>query len=622
MTLSDIYEFYMYVPDLGLKQVYPVNKSLQWQWSRDEEFGFYRQTLETNLVFVDDDTNILDLRYDFSYIYNREKQHDRCAKFRIDIHRRCGNDPFALYFSGYFTVQDCTFDVDKCKVEVEINPDDDLSCLTDNWDEKRNLLEVPSDFVVGSGLVGVLQTTTPPCCSDFTGFPYQFPVAGLANGQANGATGDCLPSATSCGMAADGWVLLKNTGNFQPTIPSNPAGGGTWNIRTTYVREYVASSVGAPTADPSWIDLGGNEWARPVAVETVTAYDMAPDGMSFLHEFQTVQLGGDASETLQNGRYLTTVLDNLVHHACNGMVVRSDFLDWNADATAPSNTYYDAAAADYHELAIFPTHDIVKTNETESSFNIDDYSLKDILEALQNIFNLHLIWDGTELRLEHLSYIQGVNRVDLTIPALEYIIKGKWQYEYDKGDVPRKEVFEWAVKTDNDPSYPSNQQEFDGAPIYYDPKCSGVSELRRQIGMFVTNLDYVINNGVNESNRFYESTIFLLASTEAGAIKVATSCLPPFTQSKLNMPMGWPCLHERFWKYGRPQLRGTMNGNDTVFDSTVKIRTQADIHVPMCCEDFALFRPEDRWKTQMGWGEVDEATYDDPISRMTLRLRQ
>jgi hypothetical protein len=145
----------------------------------------------------------------------------------------------------------------------------------------------------------------------------------------------------------------------------------------------------------------------------------------------------------------------------------------------------------------------------------------------------------------------------------------------------------------------------------------------------LTDLFYIINDHVpttggatiQTDSKFYGTTIFVLLSTNAGRINVALSCLNA-SENGLNIRLGWACLHVNYWRDDRHMRDGTMNKVSTIFTNVKKLRQQIPIMLSMCCADFfTIFDPNALVRTQLGDGEIDEATYEEPSERLTLNLK-
>lgn len=87
----------------------------------------------------------------------------------------------------------------------------------------------------------------------------------------------------------------------------------------------------------------------------------------------------------------------------------------------------------------------------------------------------------------------------------------------------------------------------------------------------------------------------------------------------LNGHLSFPNLLYNYHQYHRPQKKGFINGRETVFKSIKRTRKQT-IVIPFACCDILQFRPQGLVKTQLGWGEIESATYDDPNQILTLNL--
>ena len=632
MILGDKYRFKISVPTLGIVEVFPVNDSLTWKFTKGDQVASFVKELDTTLTFVDDtgsSVGPLHPRQDFTYIYDIERAKNRCFRIQLFIEKRCDDiSPFVPYWDGFFTVADCVFAVEKCRVDAKISVEDGTRCFLDNWDEPINLVAGPSDFTpsIQQGFGTLPQKT----CGDLDETVINAPMGSFPT------LADALVYAQDCDDVGDpGWTILEHHGVFGGVENGNP-----WAIQTIWIRE-LANSVGMPTDNNGnpWTEISPDIWVRVPLLHVVFPYQEGyinpalPESWEFRVIYETVTLSGNDVQKLDNGRYLNTLLDIYFSEICTGYELRSNFFGLNPDGTEPTSDIYTAAANDLHELVLMPTHDIVKTDETTPSFLIDDWSLKDLIADLTNTFNLVFFYDYIvdAWRLEHFTYLIGGTNLDLTQPLLQKYISGKWNYTYEKGKIPKSEVFFWPVPTETDKNINAEDKNYDGYPIDYSPSNCLIlnpSEELINVQIYLTDLFFILNDhkdpitGVSTQTDsiFYGTTRFVLLSTTSGRINVAASCLG--SGAGLNIRLGWPCLHNEYWKVDRYLPIGTMNRVQTNFTRVKASRSQVPITLNMCCEEFdASYLPQDLVKTQLGWGETEEATYEEPSERLTLNLK-
>ena len=133
-----IYRFYLTIGS-SVTEVFPLNfleSSLMDEQEKNQ--AFYRRKFNGSLTFVN---NNGDDDFDLLYVI---QQTDPCSKLLFEI-KRAG----VTYWSGYFSVSEGSFDLDKCTFEVTPLPDDDYADLLDKADDQYNILTRTSYTTIG-----------------------------------------------------------------------------------------------------------------------------------------------------------------------------------------------------------------------------------------------------------------------------------------------------------------------------------------------------------------------------------------------------------------------------------------------------------------------------------------
>jgi hypothetical protein len=276
-------------------EVFPVNPTLEWKYEKADGIASFAFLLETSLVFADD-TKLG--RTDFTYIYNIERARDRCTRLQLFIDKRCDiTDPFVPFWKGFFTMQDCSFQVEKCRVSVNVDVDDGTRCFLDQWDEPVNLVEGPADFTPAiKQTFGTIETEDCGIDGD------DIIIAGM-NAFPDLASASTVVN-TNCITPGEGWTVLDHRGIF-----AGVDNGNEWAIITSWIRERY-SSVGVPPDDNgnTWIEISPNEWARApnltLVLEYVVGYidPLFPETWQFRVTYKQTALSGTDVQKLDNGR--------------------------------------------------------------------------------------------------------------------------------------------------------------------------------------------------------------------------------------------------------------------------------------------------------------------------------
>lgn len=583
MTIADKYQFFLDHPNAGSSEAHPINGSLSWTWNKEEGKRYFRKDLATKLVFIDSTADNLQ---EFTPWYLLERYKDRCAIVRLLVQPECGEG-----YQAQATVMDADFDADRCRVDVKFGPDDAYACIHDNWERERNILQLtqPQTVNLFEGSIELSQT----CISSV-----------VAN--ATELTRFSQTEVTNCIEQNEGWVLWKQFYSWVSAGDPNNPDLGTWSLQTQWIRERV-HDVTEPDSY-GWLPVAAGGWARPVPVRL----EFENIGYGIIQKQYQIAIPADIG--IDNGRLLNDVILYFFSEFCGQQVV-SNFFGINPDGTEPDNDAYTKAKAVLQEVMIFHKGDIVRHDADENNIFLN-MSLKKLLETLQEVFNVEYRIRDDKIYLEHYSYFLPNKRLDLTQEQWLDCLKDTFKWTYDKESLPSKEEYFWQDQTNmgENPSF-----DFDGLPIVYSEGCNaGQDSKQHRAENVTTNIEAMILDG-NPENWTITSESYVLVATIGGQVVREVGAISG--EVHLNATLAWANLHESFHKDGRYFQYGRMNGQNTEFNSVVKIRKQVPIRIPMCCSDLQNFDPELLIvKTQLGHGEIDSATYDEPSGYLTLNL--
>lgn len=450
---------------------------------------------------------------------------------------------------------------------------------------------------------------------------------------------------------------------------------GTWIMTNVYAYEvYEAECDGGVAPDPpegdEWVQMGSpscpdtHYWYRPL--QSVRCDDASKENFRYISNegnittssntvpvyqynfvvkangdlFQTIRILGahwrynnscsiashvSSGQYLGEGIYFPLELDNGMDFnavlqyftGLCGFSVVSDFYGINPDNKSPNNQYYTYAEKNLQSLSLFQLTDISNPFAEENA-TIARVKFKDLLSDLKTLHNVYWeIRDGV-FRVEHLSYFKNQYKVDLTSSVSEYI-EGLKSYEYVDIDFPKREEWQFKLKSDKDTT-----QEFDGIPIEYESAC--ISE-ENSTKNFNTNLIVTNFNFFSENEDYQDQDgLFLLATEEEedfGTVRYAKYTVNALSGLNLiNSSQAIPNLLENLHTTGRPQESGIMNNEEVKFTSYVRQRLGGELKFPICCSEMINYLdPADLFKSYLGWGEVEEFLYTDPqgVVRLTLR---
>lgn len=564
----------------GDTTVTPLNSGLRRRWEREGDTRSYRAKLATKLLFKG---------AGYTYFRGLYDAGD-CNEVTLLIENYCGGT-WNIWHEGVVPVYNGEYNASRCEVEFEVKPADVYECANKAFDVRENWLDyaLPADVKT---LTGTIETIT---CS------------------ANNVASPGAPIPPGGGA----WILwfLKNCWSTGYTNSQDPDValawrpiahlqeyflGGTFSVETTWAREKT-TSVGAPMGD-GWINISGTTWVRPVNVSNVKIWTPIGGGLELLKQQFEAQIVNSAP--VSNGRKLSTVLEAAVAALdCDFDSVISNILNINPDATNPTNDAYTYAADNLAELYFFQKSDIVRASAVNDATRFT-YSMKEFLEEIKM---LNIFWAITSiagvktLRIEHYTYFDGANGLDLTTLGGGKYIVGLDSFKTDS-EVPNFESFAWQE---------SVRPKFTTKRITYPPACATVQGNERTAKQLCTDFGGLVENPDAGLEGF-----FLMATVDIGGGEYLMNTLG----GEANGAFAWENLLPALWADGRYHMDATANIPVYAVNSIIKTRLQKPITIKFCCDD--AFEPSELVNTQLGWGEVKSAEEDTERATLKIELLQ
>lgn len=506
----------------GTVEVFPLTDDYSLDYDRDEDFGFYRALFSQSLLFC---------KEDYRLFLEHEKSCERCEPLPFVLRSKCeGVDKDEIV--GSFNLVDAKFDISKCTVTIKPRVEDDYTCLLETWDFEKNILATNPkqtiSTIVGNIVPQQCIGTNPP---DFTQYY------------------DCTN-----GIA---WTVITH-------------GGNDTTVDTLWAREEY-SGAGVPPGD-EWI-LDGSVWVRPVNVRQIFFFQ---DENRIDEQYEIINY------EIDNGIKLSDALDFM--QEC-GLSIVSDFFNINPDNTHPNNIAYDCAETDLLNLIIFQITDI-KTPDAFQNANRYNIALIDLVKDLLSLFNIEFRIENGVWRLEHTSYFQAQQGIDLVSNYNASLI-GNNSYDYIGEKIPKRE--EWI--------FPSTQSSnFDGGAISYNSCYDENTVSKYQLIHLFTDVYDILENPDNYGN----AGLVIVSTVEFNGTNTILS---------QNKSMQLTNLQNCYWKHDRPQWSGVIGGQEMDFLSVKPTKRQVPLEIQLCCADFKDWNPSNLIKSQIGWGEVDTARY-------------
>lgn len=542
----------------------PTFESINFDYNRVEDSVYYRRECTTTFRFTGSDydyfKNLLDTNY--------------CGT--LDLRLEWNG---SLKYTGKLNLRkNSTWDLDKCWVELQAPPQDDITTLRSQWENKYNILQVVSlTSITSKTIVGTLESTI----VDTAGTPGPTPPSP-----------DPAP-----GPAASTWTLIKS--EWDP---------GLGFLSQTFNREQITTtcSGGSPVspgadwtlAEDNCGTSGDARFVRPVEV-----YLSFSD--TDLQEW-TIVGAEDGIKEYDNGLLYNEVLEYLASEA--GFTIVSDFLNINNDDTHPANDAYTASDPAMHLLGIWQKSDI-KRSQAAQNATIGETTLKEQLEFLDTL-DIKYSVTGTEIRIEHVSYFDADNGEDLTSTEARAITKTS-KFTFNEEETHAREQYEWM---DVDPQ---GDEDFIGRDITYD--CGDESEdaLKIKAQRVSTDFQSIIANPDGYEDEGFVIVSLSLVNSLYQVNKEIGSLSGDY---KLNAHLSWANIHDNYKRHERPQPTGTINGNAVTFDSVKPKKRQEDVVIYKSVDDYFNWNPGEKMKTHLGWGRVESSEYNSKTCALTLIL--
>lgn len=556
--------------------VSPKDDGVTYTYSKSDGMARLRKNMNGALIFYNDYHNSI-------FDYNVIKIQSWDTEYIIDVYF---ND--VLYYRGRFVITDCEVDEDRCTITASPVTYDDYYDFLLYIDRKTNILKR-----------GLTRQTV-----SFNLSAYEIEKKVVSTMVTIGAP--TLPSA----YVNDDNYLLYSILYIQV--------GTDWAETKEYWREYqytVSSSV--PTG---WYDPGGNpqsdglyKWVRPYlgllpTTTTTNAYTSKKIGNG-KWLFTVDASSANVVYGLQsNDRclYLTSVLGLFLADTSLTNVI-SDFFTGSMSYVI-DNTPGLSYPASYpnlnpvQHLLLLQRSDI---RDTSDEATIGEISFDELIRYLYDIFQVEWWIESGVLRIEHISWkaLNPQQGLDLTkLPYKPFIIdKNKYSYAADR---PKLESWEFGEAGTDD---------FIGQPIEYDGYSYEQQNVEHDVTQVATDIKHMFSR-INEVSK--DGWILFQTYLNGTTYDVGIEKGKRTNVDMLNGHLSVANLQHYYWRHDRYVPTGDMNGNSITFASTKKVRQQDGINIPFTMD----FDPNKLIKTELGWGEVTEATVDlnKELIKMTI----
>lgn len=565
----------------------------------------------------------------------QEDPDERCGDILLRVMQRCDGQWSELWRSS-FSPGASAWDYDRCHVTVKPKTLDRYSCIIDQMEIARNILEAPARLTMIYGGPGLewfgcaYEFGVDPPCAAPSGIGWTLIDDFALDGQVN--------------IVARTWARKRVRTICNGTTPVPPSGSG-WTLlandcATNGTATYVAALSGAEVASINLVVQGtqglvqgtcgggiavppapifpgvGTAWVLilPCSDPNYPGYWL-PLAEAFL---PTSVFGGGASRT---GRTALSVLELLTDQCESITSIQSDFLGWDPPGDAPGyvagENYVTGNATQTEGLVIVQKSDAI-TPQASQAATRGDMTMAEMFTALNTIYRLY--WDidaNGVLRIEHWKFWAQQAGIDIrtlpgTIEPITYDGRGE--------QVPRIERAKWMEARDTN---------FIGRDIIYSGECAaseGTSSVKEvPSGRVTTDVSMLLEEAIRST--VSKDGFFFLACTETNGAYSTIIDQGALNGAYLhNAPLAWANLQRDFWTWDRYLPNAEMNGSPVVFDGYLPNITQEDVRIALCC-GLLDFDTKNYLITALGArlgdvpATVESAVYDLYTDRVTLTLK-
>lgn len=293
----------------------------------------------------------------------------------------------------------------------------------------------------------------------------------------------------------------------------------------------------------------------------------------------------------------------------------SDFFQWNP-LTPSSVNYATGLENKLRHVAIATTGDVIFPDATEPARK-NELDFGRLIQLWQQLWQLEWWVEGTVLRVEHVSYPDVGEELDLTVdPHVGFLPTGA-RYRYTTEKMPAFESWQMTAGV---------QVDFLNAKLLYeagdhqpDP-CVGEGEAQHNPGDIVTDI-----GGIQTYPDDFSRSGFVLVAL-APSVDHPGDWDVLSEEGKLsgtivsNGHLSWANLVFAYWRHNRIRPMAWMNNVYQPMLTTIRTKVQDSFDVIMTPEARPTGTKPGVVKTHMGLGRIDETTEDPTNCIVSFKL--
>jgi hypothetical protein len=255
----------------------------------------------------------------------------------------------------------------------------------------------------------------------------------------------------------------------------------------------------------------------------------------------------------------------------------------------------------FNYLAVIPTAYLTSPERKVAK----EYLLK--LKDIEDYFSSREIYAYIDsegnYRIEHIKYFLATSVIDLTQEAYRKYIRDRFDYSFDKIEVPKREI--WSEKYFVNNPYKNQTIVYENDSLILDVE----NKKEYKLSAFLTDLDGILSDLESVS----EDDFVLIALNTLAVVVSNKDNLGVYHQNYL---LSNEYLTEKFNIFDRPYHKGELNGVEIEFESTKNIKKQKEVIVNDCELDIST---DNGIKTYIGIAKIEKMA-EDIYGKKTMEL--
>lgn len=600
------------------RTVFPEQKDIALRYAQESGQKWFRVRVADSLVLTGED---------FDWLIAIEDSREGCALLGIKIYEKMPGGSEEVRFDGEVILDESTFDRSRCEVLLSVASALDENPLASIWEKEFNLLGGTPKKTIYTSFASVP-----------TGVESSFEV--IETEEVINLPGPFWANPDFPAVA-DGWMLeADDVSVFDYSGPEDFKA----RRRTRWVREIASNAWDGSATPPGDQTIGGHgwlkvevsgsfwRWARVVETFEILALTTSETVLSgvglgqtfftaYHREFSIFSRIGSIDNQVALGDCLAKFVEGL------GLTVKSKYFSIN-DTFPETDAPYDVPF--YRDFLVGDKSDWRRYSASENATR-SLVTPKRFFEQLAITHNCFPVVEGDVLRVEHASYFEAQQGLDLVVdhPAS---IEGLYKYKYLRADF--ETFITWGqLEQTYDYVEKLNAGQSDFGQTYWDMRGQDCRQRKIEkvaIADFVScDVQRIVANPEGYTDT---GIVFVACARHSGHLLPHVLSNPDvgFTEGRVNAlmspyqlalrhhrhSMAWPAFEVVIKaQAGLPEIP------NLEFQAYSVRPYREQVPITVFLPTVTDFNPWQLIRTQLGWGEVSEAEYSLLLGLLEVTTR-